>query len=61
MTGIFKEVKEEIMKVGALIVKERLSEGETMIFTMTKYCESSFKVSLTSSENLSNILCEFFI
>lgn len=40
---IFKKVKQEIMKVGALIVKEQLSEGVTTIFTLKKYCEADFE------------------
>ncbi|XP_058726880.1 protein FAR1-RELATED SEQUENCE 5-like [Vicia villosa] len=40
---IFKEIKEEIMKAGALIVKERLIKGELRVYTLTKYCEDGYE------------------
>ncbi|XP_058732835.1 protein FAR1-RELATED SEQUENCE 5-like [Vicia villosa] len=40
---IFKEVKEEIMKPSALIVKERLIEGELKVYKLTKYCEDGYE------------------
>ncbi|XP_045827823.1 protein FAR1-RELATED SEQUENCE 5-like isoform X1 [Trifolium pratense] len=41
--AVFKEVKEQIMKVAALIVKERFTMGDTLIFILKKYCQTGFE------------------
>ncbi|WJX94419.1 hypothetical protein P8452_75836 [Trifolium repens] len=40
---IFKEVKEQIMKAGALIVKDKHENGDTKVYTLTKYCKDNYE------------------
>lgn len=40
---IFKEVKDEIMKAGAMIVKSRFSRGYMKIYTLKKYYREKYE------------------
>ncbi|CAJ2633247.1 protein FAR1-RELATED SEQUENCE 5-like [Trifolium pratense] len=40
---IFIEVKDQIMKVGALIVKDKHEVGDTKIYTLKKYCQDNYE------------------
>lgn len=39
---VFLEVKEQIIKAAALIVKEKHDLGDTLVYRLTKYCEVGF-------------------
>ncbi|XP_058746413.1 protein FAR1-RELATED SEQUENCE 5-like [Vicia villosa] len=41
---IFKEVKDEIMKAGSLIVKAKLESGDLKIYKLTKYRRDNYEV-----------------
>ncbi|XP_058776001.1 protein FAR1-RELATED SEQUENCE 5-like [Vicia villosa] len=42
-TDIFKEVKDEIMKAGALIVKSFVRHGDVKMYVLTKYCTENYE------------------
>lgn len=59
---IFKEVKHEIEKVGAMIVTERDKNGEKLMFKMNKYCEpgSEIRVVYDTVKSSFNCDCQLF-
>ncbi|XP_045802535.1 protein FAR1-RELATED SEQUENCE 5-like [Trifolium pratense] len=57
---IFKEVKEEIMKAGELIVKHKKEIGDTKFYTLTKYCRDVYERTVVYDGDTFQCLCRLF-
>lgn len=57
---IFKEVKDEIMKVGAMIVKNIFSRGEMNIYTLIKYCRDKYEREVVYDRTTFQYSCRLF-
>jgi hypothetical protein len=57
---IFKEVKEQIMKAGALIVKDKHENGDTKVYTLTKYCKDNYEREVVYDGSTLNCSCKLF-
>ncbi|CAJ2636447.1 unnamed protein product [Trifolium pratense] len=57
---IFKEVKDEIMKVGALIVKDKYEHGKTKTYTLTKYCKDNYEREVVYDGDTLQCSCKLF-
>ncbi|XP_045825377.1 protein FAR1-RELATED SEQUENCE 5-like [Trifolium pratense] len=57
---IFKEVKEEIMKAGELIVKHKKEIGDTKFYTLTKYCRDAYERTVVYDGDTFQCSCRLF-
>ncbi|WJX85207.1 hypothetical protein P8452_67699 [Trifolium repens] len=57
---IFKEVKEQITKAGALIVKDKHVNGDTKVYTLTKYCKDNYEREVVYDGSTLNCSCKLF-
>ncbi|XP_045792086.1 protein FAR1-RELATED SEQUENCE 5-like [Trifolium pratense] len=57
---IFKEVKEEIMKAGELIVKHKKEIGDTKFYTLTKYCRDVYERTVVYDGDTFQCSCRLF-
>jgi zinc finger SWIM domain-containing protein 3 len=57
---IFKEVKEEIMKAGALIVRQKIELGDTKIYTLTKYRKDKYEREVVYEGSTLQCSCRLF-
>ncbi|KAI5390169.1 hypothetical protein KIW84_075476 [Lathyrus oleraceus] len=59
-TEVFKEVKDEIMKAGAMIVKNRFARGDTEIYTLKKYCWDKYEREVVYDGTTRQCSCRIF-
>ncbi|CAJ2633338.1 unnamed protein product [Trifolium pratense] len=57
---IFKEVKEQILKAGALIVKHKSDHGDTKIYTLTKFCNDTYERKVVFDGTTLQCSCKLF-
>ncbi|MCI13673.1 protein FAR1-RELATED SEQUENCE 5-like, partial [Trifolium medium] len=57
---IFKEVKDEIMKAGELIVKHKKEHGDTKLYTLTKFCKDMYERKVVFEGSTLQCSCRLF-
>jgi hypothetical protein len=57
---LFREIRDEILKAGELIVREKTEVGATKIYKLTKYCRDDYERSVVYNGSTLECSCKLF-